>query len=91
LIAASAVIVAGVGGGEAVAAPVATAGSTAEATVMSYYDFHSANPKGASVSSRRYLLIEIEWVAHEGSDRNNCTARADKATTVIRRGREAIF
>jgi hypothetical protein len=46
LIAASAVIVAGVGGGEAIAAPVATAGSAAESTVMSYYDFHSPNPKG---------------------------------------------
>ncbi len=50
LIAASAVIVAGVvagsGGGEAIAAGASAGESITPATAMAYYDFHSANPEG---------------------------------------------
>jgi len=47
LIAAAAVMVAGMAGGKAVAAGLSTAGeSITPAAAMPYYDFHSANPKG---------------------------------------------
>jgi Ceramidase len=46
LIAAAAVCLAGVAGGDAVAADVVAGSSAAETTVMPYYDFHSPNPKG---------------------------------------------